>query len=311
MAGRHVDTLFGEAADRRLSENARRRFDDHLAACSACADAFADHCAARDALRAMPMARMVVPVRLPAHAPRAAGGPLAVLLSTAPGRLTWVAAGGLAAAAAALVVSLSLHSRTADQSGSALQAPVAAASSASSGAAADGAAAPARGTGPSAAAAGAGAVQPGVALPSAPPGAAFAQAAGPPLGYSNRVDVSTRRGETLVVATPSRTYAPGDQVTVYAGLLLVAPGAPARDTGVVPEVELRSAGPAPASGASPPPGGSLIALATPGPPGIYTLAIPVTAIPGDTLVIVAGVPAGRPSAADTTPITAQLTITVR
>lgn len=320
MGDRHVDALFAEAADGLLSGAAQDRFQEHLAGCESCAEAFAGHCAARDALRGLAQARMPVPVRLPAHAPRPVSDPWPRRLGSGlAGRGGLVAVGGLAVAACAVVAVVAISGRQGGTSSVAIsQATVAGSAdlAAPTPRTVEGAAGAA--FGPQSASssssgnaiAGAGAA-PAAALPTAAP---LPPGAGPPSGFSNRVDVRSqgRQGEVLVVATPATAYHPGDQVAIYAALL-TGPDTARSDSGAVAQVELRTApaGGGSSSGSSPAAGGgSVLAAAVRDSSGMYHVTIPASYRGSGSLLVVADVPAGSPSAADAAPIEAQLGLTV-
>jgi putative zinc finger protein len=330
MAERHVEALFALACDGRLDPAARRRFEAHLASCERCALGFADHSAAADALRGLPPARMPVPVRLPTHAPRAAHTGLIQRLGLRSPM--GVSVLGLSAAAAALVVGLvAVHYTRGQQAGSnaALAQGALSSSASSSGAVApDFIQAPAT---PAPFGAGGGTGSAGFA-------------------YRTSAQGPGRPGEVLVLATALNRYAPGATVMVEAQLVpasspaIAAAPAPAQAGGpahagatpqptslgvsssgigasipsvlALPTVSLLSGAVpedvrAPAAGAAAPPSPTPVAVAVPaGGPGLFTVTIPATARPGDVLTIVATVPAGDPSAADTSPITAVLQIVV-
>ncbi|HET9051355.1 MAG TPA: zf-HC2 domain-containing protein [Candidatus Dormibacteraeota bacterium] len=334
MPEKHLDDLFAPAFDGVLDRGARRRFDDHLAGCDRCAAAFADHCAAAEAVRGLPAARMPVAVRLPTHAPKAAGGGVVELLG---GRRAFpIALGGLAAAAAAaVVVAVALHGgggTTTSTSGAGV------------------AQAPDQGQQPLASPSSISDLQPRAGA------APAAQQAVPPLGLASsqnvvRVEGSGRPGQVLFVATAERCYAPGSQITVFAGLVdlaaadTVLPVTPAvlspagatpaacdpsrraaadgPPAGVVPPASITgylaapssvllvpSAPPQPAAGGLAAPTPTAIARAVAGGSGTFTVTVPATATKGEVLDLVVTVAAGVPSGIDTAPITAILQITV-
>ena len=331
MPDRHVEALFAPACDGALERAARRRFDDHLASCGRCAAGFADHCAASEAVRGLPPARMPVPVRIPMHAPGvgSAGGVVEFLRSR---RALPLALGGITAAAAAVIVAVALHgggggsSPALQAGGGVAQGPTAAAGSQDSAATV----APAA----------------GAVVPAPANGLGPQQRASVPVANAVRVERSGRPGEVLVVTTDRRCYAPGSQVTVVAGLLAqsvadaLVPSAPASPAAqVAAPVAPCAAEGAPAGSAVPPlaPNASLgtarflavpstvLLLASAPPPGaagvdgspspvavaqataagsaVFTVTVPPTARPGDVLDIVATVSSG-------VPITAILQITV-
>jgi len=306
MAARHLDALFSEAYDGALSNADRRRFDDHLASCSRCAGEFAAFGGAVDALRGLPQARMPVPVRLPSSAP-----------AVARRRHWWSGAwrvprfgpatalgGALAIGAAAAFVAVSLHNRQGGQpnaagsAANALNVPAQCCDQSQRGPLAFGAA-------------------PAGCAPQTLPDAAAA----PPDGYANRVSqaVPGRPGEVLVLATPTRTYAAGATVIVYARLI---PASTSSGSAVLPCVQLAPSAKAaeglaaPSGAAAPVPNNdaNAAAVATPtaGPDGttLLTITLPRSLAAGETVQLVAYLPAGYPDAGDTAPISATLTLTI-
>ena len=312
MADRHVDALFGVAYDGRLDDGQRRRFDAHLASCERCALAFADHCAAGDALRSLPMARMPVPVRLPAHAPRTAHRNLAERLGL-PSGVTLSLVGAAAAAVVVGGIVLATH-----HSGNGTPTSAAGAQAGAGGAAfssASSAFAPAN-----------------LAVPTAAP--AEGAAAAPGTAFTNAVTVqrSGRGGEVLVLATTQQSFSAGATVQVdarlvvwsQAGAAAPAPAAQGQHASIAPDLALApviaepvvtlvspAVGAATANDRGSAPSPTPIALAMPaGTPGIFQLTIPAGATPGEVFTIVATVPAGLPSSADSQPVTAVLQITI-
>lgn len=320
MAERHVEALFAPAYDGRLDDGQRRRFDDHLSTCDQCAAAFADHCAAGDALRSLPAARMPVPVRLPSHAPRPAHRSLRERLALqSGGRLILMGAGATAAVVvAAFLVLHNAQQNTLTTSG--------AEAVGTRGGAATGTSISSSSSSHSAYAAGA---------------APQFGGAGSATDFSNAVTVerSGRSGEVLVLATTQQSYAAGATVQVDARLVFrrASVATPAPVPGITqqappaaaaqPRAGLSDVALAPviaepvvsllsptslsgaASGAAP--SQAPIAIATSaGTSGFFQLTIPATARSGEVLTIVATVPAGVPSSADVLPVTAVLQITV-
>ena len=312
MADRHVDALLGVAYDGRLDDGQRRRFDAHLASCGRCARAFADHCAAGDALRSLPMARMPVPVRLPSRAPVAAHRSLAERLGLRSGvTLSLVGAAAAAVVVGGIVVATHRsENRVTTSAGAQAEAGGAGFSSASSSLS-----------------------RADTAQPTAPPaeGAALA----PGTAFTNAVTVqrSGRGGEVLVLATTQQSFSAGTTVQVDARLVVwsqagggaaPAPAAQGQHASLAPDLALApviaepvvalvspALGAAPANDKGTAPSPTPIALAVrAGTPGIFQLTIPAGATPGEVFTIVATVPAGLPSSADSQPVTAVLQITI-
>lgn len=108
MPPRHVDDLFSAAYDDALTERQRRFFTEHLQECSQCRSAYEQFHLSVDTVRALPPARMPIPVHLPSTAPVAEQRPLARL------RLPWTPrfrpgmATGVAALAAAVLVAVAV-----------------------------------------------------------------------------------------------------------------------------------------------------------------------------------------------------------
>jgi anti-sigma factor RsiW len=239
MADRHVTALFSEAYDGLLDDAARHRFDEHLAACPACAADFARFSGSVDALRALPAARMPVAVRLPATPPAAERtGLIDALRERLRGRppLAALAFGGLAAVAAtALVVAVAeRHTSSPPSLAQALQSGAGSFSAAWSGSNVDRGAA------------------------AAPAPAAAAPADFP---YAVTVPLPGHPDQVLVLATQRQTYAAGDQVTILARVQTSGGSAKALAAAPpsVPDVRVlanvgspatTAAGPAPAGAAS-------------------------------------------------------------
>jgi hypothetical protein len=307
MAERHLDALFAPAIDGRLEPAARRRFDGHIAECERCAAAFAEHCAASEALRSLPAARMPVAVRLPMHAPRSARE---AWLERFRPRSAWgLSLTGLAAAAAVvLVVTVALNRGSATPASNSQQALAGGAANVSSSAAGS-------------------ALNPAAMAP----GGAFD--IGGRFSYAVSAPRPGQPGESLVVATARQTYAAGDQVEVSARLVQVTssattpapprPGAVSTSGPLSQAVDIAQlpvlAEPsvsllAPRAAAQPNQAGiaespSPIA-AVPSTAGIFVVTIPANAVRGQVLTIVATVPAGVPSSFDASAVTVTLQITV-
>jgi len=296
MGERHVERLFSEAYDRRLDDAERRRFEEHLAACDQCRQQYAWYRSTVDSVRALPAARMPVPVVLPASPPAMEPGPggrWRTLVEAALRPRSLAAAGVLAAGGlAAVVVAVHLsHGGT---------------STATSLNAAGGAAQKYAGAAPACP------IRPFAVA--APPGQA---ATTPPEGFAaNSVQAAAGQGQTLVLATRAHSYHPGDTVLVYARLVGPAPAS----TAIVPCVSLvrgevvaakglEQTGPAAGSVRGAPAAPLATAEATdvnsPAAP-LLKLVIPADVLPGTTLTLVATVPSGTTA----NPLTAQLTITV-
>jgi anti-sigma factor RsiW len=233
MAVTHVTELFSDAYDGLLDDDARSRFDRHLARCAPCAAGFAALSVSIDAVRALPATRMPVPVRLPSTPPVAAReGVLAALherLRVGPGRVV-IALGGVTAAAAAaiVVVALAMHH-----------------GGAGTGTVASGPLADAAGGGSVSSSSSAFGAAPGTAAPQ--PGAVLApQTTGAPLRaeslaafpYSVVVPVPGHPDEELVLATQSGRVTAGQQVLVLARVQPRATGAAALPGATLPDVRL-------------------------------------------------------------------------
>jgi hypothetical protein len=235
MGTRHVTELFSAAYDDALTPAERRRYDDHLAACTECAAEAERFRQAIDAVHALPAARMPQRVVLPATPPQPERRRLALPLPAWLPRPTltpaW-SAGTLGAAAIVLaVVVVRATSGGGTSSTSALsQAPrdasPGAAHAAAGGNAGSAKTAPRAGIGtcplPLAV------VPQGAAAPSAPPGFATEVSATSP----------KRPGERLVIATTASHFAPGSQVLIYAALTSTG----GDRTAVVPCVTLHDQG---------------------------------------------------------------------
>jgi predicted anti-sigma-YlaC factor YlaD len=320
MAGRHVDALFSDAYDAELDAGVRRRFEEHLAVCSACQAAWADFRRALDAVRTLPAAVMPATVRLPAGDPRSAPSPLARW------RRRWsplghprpaLAAAGMAACGI-LVIALAVHHGQ-----------------------------------PTTAGAPAGGETPLVALgrPGLAPRATCTETeatvgggGGAPAGFAYATHSAVGSGQELVLATTAPSYPAGTAVPIFARLTGAAPG-PA-GSAVVPCVTLETLGsrgaatdvPAPAApapgaggGRVPAPAGegtippAPVAVATAAPassaddaqgdrsPAISPLlrvVIPAGLPRGTVLRLVAVIPADAPGNHTGMPLEAELLITV-
>ena len=313
MGERHLERLFSEAYDRQLDDAERRRFEEHLAGCEQCRQGYAWYRSTVDSVRALPPARMPVPVVLPASAPvmeAGSAGRWRALVAAAMRPRPLAAAGALAAGGIAAVV-IAVHVSHGGTSGTSLTAR----------------GGPAQGfSGPAPEHASVAACQ---IRPFAVPAPAGQAATAAPDSFPNKVVVrSAGDGQTLVLATEEHSYHPGETILVYARLV----GSGNAATSLVPCVSLvrgqvptakglGSAGAA--SGAAPgapyaaAPDFALAApLATAQPTDIQSpsapllgLVIPRDIAPGTTLTLLATVLPGT-SGGGTTPLTAELTITV-
>ena len=176
MAGQHLEWLFSAAIDGALTTDERRRLDEHLAVCPACASALAAQRGAVEAVRALPRPAMPVAVVLPTSPPVAEAPRgwrwlawAAPLLRPGPASATLVGAAGVAAAVLLVVHAHSGGSQVATS---------------------------ARGGGGGAS----------VAAAAPPPG----------FGYSVVKSDPSRPGQQLVLAVSSSGYSAGQQVLVYA-----------------------------------------------------------------------------------------------
>ena len=304
MAPKHVHDLFSAAYDGTLGGAQAERFRAHVDTCPECAQAYDVFRTSVDAVRALPAARMPLPVHLPSDAP-VPEQTLAARLRRLP-RFRFVpgAATGVAAVAAAAIVVLALN----HQGG--------------------GNVATNRGIGPNANSVAGGAP----ACPQPVPASANPAS---PTAYQHRVSASDRGrpGQELVLATQTGSAAPGTQVLVYARLSVPqpsagAPGAaaarsaaPVNTTAVVPCLRVSGAGPlafAPAhsvktdgNAAAPVvPNGLSQAPGIPaGSEAIQAFTIPAGTAPGTVLYITATIPANYPLAGDPT-LSVDLAITV-
>ena len=302
MASDHVDELFSIAVDDELSAPQSQRFHRHLATCARCAQAYDSFRSAVQSVRALPPARMPLPVHLPSTSPGPERGTAAAWLRGL--RRRWVVPGSATAlaGAGALVIVLIALTRS---SGT----PNVTLSSGGGGAA------------------------------NSQSAACVQRASGPATldtgTYTNRATKTdpSRPGQTLVLATDASTVSAGGQVVVYADLSVPvpvagAPGAPASSAAasVVPCLSLTGL-PQPAASAltvAPAPAGAYAPMAGAPQPaqGSAAQAPPASALPlraftvppgtppGTVLHIVATVPGGFPDAGQQF-LSVELTITVR
>ncbi|HZS13749.1 MAG TPA: zf-HC2 domain-containing protein [Candidatus Dormibacteraeota bacterium] len=219
MGARHVTELFSAAYDGALSPAERRRYDEHLSACSDCATAADQFRQAIDAVHQLPAARMPQRVVLPATPPQperrrmpAALAPLAARLPRPQITPAWGA--GLMAAAGIAAVVVVVHAHVGGPSPTSAPAAL--------GASAPDRAVPAIGGGsagsaaaPKQAAAGIGTCPLPLAVVPQPSGLPAA-----PPGFTNVATATSqqRPAEQLVLATTSASYSPGSQVLIYAAL---------------------------------------------------------------------------------------------
>jgi len=308
MAPKHLHDLFSAAYDGALGVEQAERFRAHLDSCLECAQAYDAFRTSIDAVRALPAARMPLPVHLPSDAP-VAEQTLAARLRRLP-RFRFVpgAATAVAALAAAAIIVLALNHPG------------------------GGGVATSGGAGPLANSASG-------AATACPRPASASQSTQALASFPDRVSRSdpTRPGQELVLATTSGSAARGTQVLVYAQLTLpqasagapnaAAPGsgAPSNTVAALPCLHLSGAGPiafAPAtttqhaagSAAAPNqpapvdrvPSDALSAA----PAAIQAFTVPPATPVGTVLHIVASIPANYPQAGDP-PLTVSLDITVR
>jgi hypothetical protein len=283
MSGAHVDRLLSDACDGALTAEQRVRFDRHLSACPRCSAAFAAMAAALDALHELGPAPMPRPVLLPEGRPAPAGGRLARWAGGLR-RHRWVtslAATGVAAAvAAAVVVAGRLPGPVAH--------PAVAPPSSS----------------PALAAPGSGCLGcQGVALPLLQCVVQPLPSPGPspekaPPGFTNAAseDDGSRR---VVLATQASASAPGDTLDIYARVIDDATGAVGLPcvylTGVTGAHPAQAALPQAAT-----PAGRVTIDGVP----VLEVTIPRAATRGETLELLAEVPAadGQPARQVTLPI---------
>jgi len=301
MPARHLDDLFSAAFEGELTDQERHLFDTHIAQCADCRSAFERFQLSVDAVRALPAARMPIPVHLPSTPPVAEQRPFARwrrpgFLRFHPGLAT-----GLGAAAAAVIVAVALTHQGTTVS--------------TSGAPAN------RGGGASAPEA--------AGTNSNCPLAATAGSTTAPAGFSNVQTITDpqRPGQRLLIATSSDRVSPGSQVPIYSVLTVprpaaAAPGATgvsAASVAVVPCITVTGNGqltrPAGGAAAAPAFATPLTIQGTPyaadkatGPPLLYFTVPPGTA-PGTVLHVTAQVPADYPQPGDP-PFSVDLTITV-
>ncbi|MBV9100480.1 MAG: zf-HC2 domain-containing protein [Candidatus Dormibacteraeota bacterium] len=300
MATEHVADLFSAAIDRELSAEQARRFRNHLDACDTCRRDYGVYRQSVEAVRALPHARMPIPVHVPAGEPARARMGLAGLFARLPRpRLIPGGATALAAVAAAVILVLVTHGAPAGRTLS------------------SGANAPAAGgnAGP----------QSAVTVPGAcTPATSSLTASSPPPGFQ-QVRASTagaRPGQRLVLATASATAAPGSSVVVFAQLALPRAGAAPPGGGAPSPLTLAVNPCLTVSDAA-----RALAVAPLGPvaegnpaatdsskgsaaPGLQTVTIPAGTPAGTVVHIVATIPAGFPTPGEPA-LTAELTVTVQ
>jgi Putative zinc-finger len=192
MAPKHARDLFSAAYDGALDVNDAQRFRAHLDSCAECAAEYEQFRAGIDAVRAVPPARMPLPVHLPTDAPVAEQTlrsrlPRMPRFRFVPGLATAAAA---AAAAVIVVVALNNHGGS---------------NALSTGNGSFG---------------GAGAQNAPATVTSCPATLASPVSATAVAGYQHvvRATASGRPGQELVLATQGATVAAGSQVLVYAEL---------------------------------------------------------------------------------------------
>ena len=300
---RHVDEDFSDAYDGALEGRRRIAFDEHLARCSACTAAFAEYRQAVNMVRALPLARMPVDVKLPSTPPVAMRRSWRDVLDDLAARIVQPhVAGAFAAGAAAVVIAIggvSMYTRSHDVSteSTALRgAPFVGQSAVPAPANAD-----SRGgisaAGPAAVAPAAQADFVSCMVTTVPTGAV-------PTEFDHR-SVATapdRPGEELILATQADQYRPGQTIVVYARLR--SPGVAGTPVHVQPCVQLgtRSAIAAIGTGAGdaraiPVTANASPTLATDDVP-LETISVPIDAAAGSVITLVAEVPAGSPLRAE-------------
>jgi anti-sigma factor RsiW len=293
----HIEELFSAAYDGVLSPAERTDFDRHVAECGACDTGYTEFRAAIDAVHELGLVRMPHPVRLPADPgvePRR---------TWADRVLAWrqpmIALGAVAAVALVLVVATAQ-----------LRPHGGVGSAASSSAGGAGLAGPAYA--PSISSPCSGSCSP---LPDKRSQSCVAQqlsadattAGRVPAGFNNSVTQRDAHG-VIVLATPSKSYGRGETVLVYARFVDSGTGAVDLPcTGLVAGVGAQSGDGAPESVA----GRGLVAavpadLSIGGGP-LLRVTIPTSAMPGDTLQLIADVPS---SALNTAPAQVSLSVQV-
>jgi len=285
----HVDPLFSAAYDGTLAGAERARFDAHLAACPACASAFSEMATAVDAVRELGPARMPRTVVLPAGLPqrgrserRALGWGHGGGWSGLPGRHPWATALVGVVAAAAVVAAVLVPGRLAapGASGSAI------------GVVPNASAPQASGRSQAAPCSSCAIPTSSAACSATPLGAGANPAAEFPPGFSNQV----RQDDgitTVMIATPTSGYAPGQTVDIYARV--VDDQSQSVD---LPCADLSSPSPAPGQAAVPGQSLGVPIQATPLPEvtvggvPLLQVTVPADARAGEMLQVVVQVPAG-------------------
>jgi hypothetical protein len=288
VSASHQTERFSEALDRMLSSSQQRDFDEHLAKCEACSSEFEQYSGAIAKVRALPLAKMPTPVRIPADLSPRTSRLDGILGYFKRGRGAATAVGLLAAAGLLLVASR--QTSTTSQATALKPAVLTPALSPISG----------------------GQAQAGSAALAAPkPNAAFSCAAtllpanGPavPSTYSDVVTVSGNSGSStrITVAVPSATVHAGDTIAVYARATVAlqsvgSPGSsPSAPIAIGPCIQTSTSATAQAVNSS----------------SLANVKIPSTSHPGDKVTVVAIVPAGSGGIATLPDLQATLTLTVQ
>jgi Putative zinc-finger len=284
----HQTERFSDALDRALTSSEQREFDQHISACGECAAAYSQYRETIGKVRSLPMAKMPVPVRIPADLlPRRSWTEgLRAYLRRGRGVPTAIA---LVAAAGLLVVA-SRQSTVNNSSGSesalrpAVVSPVSGAGS--------GAQAQAAGAAPKAADIAASCVATLLPHPVAPPPS-----------YGNVVTVRGSNGiaTQITVAAPSSKVHAGDTVPVFASATVSLQSTGARDSTPSAQIAI----------------GPCVETSTPATAktvdgsALADVSIPASAHAGDKIVVYATVPAGSGNLATLPQLQVMLTLTVQ
>jgi len=287
VSDNHQTERFSEALDRMLSSSQQRGFDEHLAKCEKCSSEFEQYSGAIAKVRALPLAKMPTPVRIPAdlspRTSRLAG--IVGYFKRGRGAATAVA---LVAAAGLLLVASRQMSTTPQATALKPAALTPALSPISGGQAPAGAAiaVPKPNTSGSCAT---------TSLP--------ANTAAVPATYSDVVTVSGNGGSStrITVAAPSATTHAGDTIPVYARATVAlqsvgSPGSsPSAPIAIGPCIQTSTSATARAVNNS----------------SLADVTVPGTAHPGDKITVFATVPAGSGGIATLPELQATLTLTVQ
>lgn len=287
MSDKHQTERFSEALDRMLSSSQQRAFDEHLAKCETCSSEFEQYSGAIAKVRALPLAKMPAPVRIPPDLSPRTSRLDSILGYFKRGRGAATAVGLLAAAGLLLVASR--QTSTTPQATALKPAVLTPALSPISGGQAQAGAAnavPKPNTSGSCAA---------TLLP--------ANTATLPANYGDVVTVSGNSGTAtrITVAVPSATVHAGDTIAVYAHATVAlqsvgAPGSsPSAPISIGPCVQILVPGSAQAVNSA----------------SLADVKIPSTSYSGDKITVVATVPAGSGDIATLPELQATLTVTVQ